>query len=201
MSREGGSLKSTYCNKCQGVSQQGACQPPLDGPHGVPEPRRVPAGVEGDQIRKAGPPCGHHGEQWHRSVDSLAMHEVPFALSDHSRNPGGEVVISPSRPGRDTQDRDALNDLLPWQPPGPVGCEHGDFETPQRGEATGNLMDVHLSAAGFREVTRADHEYAEWPLQRLVSSMAERLAGSYITYHELRPARKRLRGALRLRMP
>ena len=42
--------------------------------------------------------------------------------------PGCKVIISPAWPGRDTQDRDTLNDFLPWQAPGPVGCEHGDVE-------------------------------------------------------------------------
>jgi len=119
------------------------------------------------------PPCGDHGEQWHWRVDALAVHKVPSALSDHRRNPGGEVVISLARPGRDTQDRDARNNLLSWQPPGPVGCEHGDFETPERQEATCNLMDVHLSPTEFGEVTRADHKYAEWLRQRLVPAIAE----------------------------
>jgi hypothetical protein len=109
------------------------------------------------------------------------MHEVPSALSDHSRNPRGEEVISPAWPRRDTQDRDTVNDLLPWQPPGPVGGEHGDFETPQRREATRNLMDVHLGPTDVRKVTRADHEYADWALPRLVPSLAERFAGSNIT--------------------
>jgi hypothetical protein len=117
------------------------------------------------------------------------MHEVPSALSDHSRNPGGEVIVSPARPGRDSQDWHTVNDLFPWQPPGPVGREHGDFETPQRREATDNLMDVHLGPADFRKVTRADHEHAKWPLQRLVPSIARRFAGSYITYHDLSASR------------
>ncbi len=46
-------------------------------------------------------------------------------------------------------------------------------------------MDVNLSSPDFRKVTWADHEYAEWSLQRLALSIAERLAGSYITYHNL----------------
>src|SRR5215470_14457831 len=112
------------------------------------------------------------------------MHEVPSALSDHGRNPGGEVIISGAGPGGDTQDRNALDDLFPWQSPGPVGCEHGDFETPQRREAAGNLMDVHLSPAKFRKVAWTDHENANRPLRRLVLSSAGRFAGSYITYHD-----------------
>src|SRR5215831_7159966 len=98
MSRESGSLKATYRNKRYGVSQQWACQPPLGGSDGVPEPRRVATGMEGDQIRDADSPCGDHGEQWHWRVDALAMHEVPPALSDHGRNPRGKVIISPARP-------------------------------------------------------------------------------------------------------
>src|ERR1039458_5179966 len=121
------------------------------------------------------------------------MHQVPSVLSDHSGNPGGKVIISPARPGRDTQDRDTLNDLLPRQPPGSVGCEHGDFEITQRREATCNLMDVHLSPTDFRKVTWADHEYAEWPLQRLVPSIAESFAGSYITCHDLSATRPSMR--------
>ena len=35
----------------------------------------------------------------------------------------------------------------------------------QRGQATGDLIDVSLGPAGFRKVTRTDHEYAQWPLQ------------------------------------
>jgi hypothetical protein len=109
------------------------------------------------------------------------MHKVPSALSDHSRNPGSEEVISPARPRRDTQDRYTINDLPPWQSPGPVGCEHGDLETSQRREAMRNLMDVHLRPSDVRKVTWADHEYAEWALRRLVPSLAERFAGSHIT--------------------
>src|SRR5215472_6770978 len=140
--------------------------------------------MEGDQIRDVGSSSGDHGEQWHRRVDALAMHEVPPALPDHACNPGGKVIISLARPGRDAQDWDALHDFLPWQQPGSVRCEHGDFETAQRREATRNLMDVHLGATPLRKVPWADHEYAEWPFQCLIPWIAERIAGSYITYHD-----------------
>ena len=50
-------------------------------------------------------------------------------------------------------------------------------------------MNVHLSPTDFRKVTWADHEYAKWPLQRLVPSIAGRFAGSYITYHDLSASR------------
>src|SRR5215469_2695733 len=139
--------------------------------------------MEGYQVRDASPPCGDHGEQRHWRVDALAMHEVPAAPSDYSRNPGGKEIISLAWPGRDTQDRDALNDLLPWQAPGPVGCEHGDVEALQRREATCYLTDVHLCPANLRKVTRADHKHAEWPLQRVIPSVAERLAGSCVMRH------------------
>jgi hypothetical protein len=112
------------------------------------------------------------------------MHEVPPALPDHACNPGGKVIISLARPGRDAQDWDALHDFLPWQPPGSVGCEHRDFETAQRREAARNLMDVHLGATPLRKVAWADHEYAEWSFQRLIPWIAERIAGGYITYHD-----------------
>src|SRR5215472_4667841 len=117
------------------------------------------------------------------------MDEVPSALSDHRCNPGGKVIISAARPGRDTQDWGVRNELLPWQPPGPVGCEHGDFETPQRREAACNLVNVHLGPTDFRKVTRADNEDAEWPLQRLVPAIANRFAGGYIRYHDLSASR------------
>jgi hypothetical protein len=149
----------------------------------------VAASMKGDQIRDAGLPCGDHGKQRHRRVDPLAMHEVPAASLDHGRNPGGKVIVPPARPGRDTQDWDPLNDLLPWQPPGPVGCEHGDVEAVQRGEATCNLTDVRLCPADFRKVTRADHKDAEWPLRRLIPSAAARLPGSYVTHHGLSASR------------
>src|SRR5580704_11522882 len=47
-----------------------------------------------------------------------------------------------------------------------------------------NLMDVHLGPTDFRQVAWADHEYPEWPLQRLVPSIAERFARSYVTCHD-----------------
>jgi hypothetical protein len=50
-------------------------------------------------------------------------------------------------------------------------------------------MDVHLSPTAFWKVTFADHEHAEWPLQYLIFSMAERFAGSYITRHDLSASR------------
>src|SRR6516165_12306444 len=112
--------------------------------------------MEGYQVRYAGAPCGDHGKQRHWRVDALAMHEVPVVLSDHSGNPGCKVIISLAWPGRDTQDRDTLNHFLPWQAPGPVGCEHGDVEALQRREATRYLSDVHLCSADVRKVTRAD---------------------------------------------
>src|ERR1039458_9337032 len=121
------------------------------------------------------------------------MHQVPSVLSDHSGNPGGKVIISPARPGRDTQDRDTLNDLLPWQPPGSVGCEHGDFEITQRREATCNLINAHLSATDFRKVPWGHHEYAERSLQHLFPSIAESFAGSYITYRDLSASRPSMR--------
>jgi hypothetical protein len=154
--------------------------------------------VEGDQIRDADLPCGAHGEQWHWVIDALAMHKVPSALPDHSRNPGGKVIISLAGPGRDTHDWDALNRLFSWQLPGPVGCEHGDFETPQRGQATGNLIDVCLNPAEFRKVTWADHEYAQWPFQRPALLVADRLVGtyvlvrSYVAYNDLSVSRPSL---------
>src|SRR6516165_3474092 len=147
--------------------------------------------MEGDQVRDAGPPRGDHGEQWHWRVDALAVHEVPSALSDHSRNPGGKIIVSPAWPGRDTRDRYPLNDLLPWQAPGPVRCEHRDVETLQCREAMRNLTDVHLCPADFRKVTRADHQYAKWPRQRLTSPAAERLAGSCVRHHGLSASRPR----------
>src|SRR5262249_47482918 len=156
----------------------------------------MPAGVEGGQIRDACSPGGNHGEQRHWRVDTLTMHEVPSALSDHSRNPGGEVIVSSTQPGWDTQDRDTVNDVLPWQPPGPVCCEHCDFEGLQRRKATRNLIDVRLSPTDLRKVTWADHEHAEWPLQRPAPSIAERFTGSYVTHHDLSasPSEARLAG-------
>src|SRR6516165_2117934 len=139
--------------------------------------------MESYQVRDAGPPCRDHGEQRHRRVNPLAMYEVPAALSDHSRNPGGKVIVSLAWPGRDTQDRDTLNDILPWQAPGPVGCEHSDVEALQHRKATCHLTDVHLCPAAVGKVTRADHKHAERPLQRLIPSVAERLAGGFVTRH------------------
>ena len=175
------------------------------------------AGVEGDQIRDANVPCRDHGYQWHRVVDALAMHEVPSALSDHSRDSRGEVIILSARPGRDTQNWDTLNDLFPGQSPGPVSCEYGDFETPPRGKSTCYLMDMRLDPADFRKEARANHEYTRWSLQHPFLSISGRFTGGFITYHNLSGvssgivsekfhyfadplARKQLRGAPRLPM-
>src|SRR5260370_12192698 len=102
-------------------------------------------GVEGHQVRKAGTPCGQHGQDGHGGVDSLAVDEIPpIALPDHSGDLGCEVVVPSARPGRNTQHRNAIYSLLTGQAPGAVGGKYGYLEAATCGQPPCDLMDVRL---------------------------------------------------------
>jgi len=109
--------------------------------------------MKGDDVGDSNSLCGNHGNQWDWGVDALAMYEVPPTLADYSCNLGSEVIISVPRPGRDSQNRDAVNYRFSAQFPRSVCREYSNFKTLQLGEMTRNFVHVRLSPTEFWKET------------------------------------------------
>jgi hypothetical protein len=154
-----GGLEATDGNQRCSSAQKRSGHSPLERSQCPAVPRRMPAGMEGQQIGKSAAPRAQHRQDRHRRMYPRAVDEIPPpAVRRDRRDPRCQVIVLAARPCPYADDVDPGNDVLGRQSSVWVRRQHSDLELVSLRHPLRDFVDVGLDATGIGQEPQGHHQ-------------------------------------------
>ena len=153
-----GNLEARDRHQALGADEQRPQHPALEPTDPVPQPRGMPAAVEGDHVRDSEGPRAQHRQRGDERVVGLHVDHVGLGLGDLAPQSGREAPVAVRRPRAQRADPDAVAYLLARRARPRLGAQDLDLRAGRRQPAR-DLHHMALNATVPEWTPRRHHQH------------------------------------------